>query len=247
MIKKWLKPALVSVLGIVVVLTGMFTFMTSDVEYITKIRKDLNLQQLSETIFSGHSDYAFETCYSGDPVLPVALFKTPFKQTDKYVSNKDLLGSFSSDQLDALSAKANDDLSSIFNVAYKDIEKIDELPEVFWEGYSLQNKSGTEKTYNNEETISLIHKMYMDDHVSLEASSITDKSLVFYDNNMLIVRAMLYVTPYECDSLEKLSSVFGIEDMALGESYSKMIEVSYVTMGNGADIGQYHVAGFRFL
>lgn len=247
MVKKWLKAILISVLGIGVITTGIYTFMTSNVEYIKKIRTDMNLQQLSETVFSGHKDYAFETCYVGDPVLPVALFKTPFRKTDSYRSNKYLLNDFTPEQFSLLAARANKDLSSIFDIAYKDIEKINKLPEVFWEGYSLANKSGEIRTYNSEETLSLIYKLYMDDHTSLETTVLTDKSLIYYDNDCFIVRAMLYITPYECDHPEQLASVLGLDDIELGKKYSKMIEVSYVTMNDGVDFNDYHIAGFEIL
>lgn len=247
MVKHRIRSAIVVVLGIAVIVTGIFTFMTADTEYIKKIRTDMNLQTLSETVFSGHKDYAFETCYVGDPVLPAALFKIPFKKTEEYESNKDLLNVFSSEQFSLLASKAEDDLLTVFNVAYKDIENVEELPEVFWEGYSLENKSGNTKTYNNEETLSLIYKLYTEDHVSLETTVITDKSLVYYDNDCFIVRAMVYITPYECDHPEQLAKVLGLESVVLGEKYAKMAEISYVTMKDGVDFNEYHISGIEFL
>lgn len=247
MAKHWIKSTIIMILGIAVIVTGFITFMTADTEYIKKIRTDMNLQALSETVFSGHKDYAFETCYVGDPVLPAALFKTPFKKTEAYESNKDLLDDFSSEQFSLLASKAEDDLLAIFNVAYKDIEDMEELPEVFWEGYSLENKSGDTKTYNNDETLSLIYKLYTEDHVSLETTVTTDKSLVYYDNDRFIVRAMVYITPYECDHPDQLASVFGLENVVLGEKYARMAEISYVTMRDGENFNEYHISGIEFL
>lgn len=247
MVKHWIRSTILLVLGVAVIVTGIFSFMTADTVYIKKIRTDMNLQTLSETVFSGHKDYAFETCYVGDPVLPAALFKTPFKKTEDYTCNKDLLDEFSLEQFSVLASRAEDDLLAVLNVAYKDIEDIEKLPEVFWEGYSLESKSGDTKTYNNEETLSLIYKLYTEDHVSIETTVITDKSLVYYDNDCFMVRAMVYITPYECDHPEQLASVFGLESVELGETYAKMAEVSYVTMKDGVDFNEYSVSGIQFL
>lgn len=244
MVKKKLFGCLGIILGIGGIISYLFVFMRSPSDTAKNIRESLHLTKIAETIFMGHKDYAFETCYSGNPALPSRLFAEPFKRTDSYICNNDLLKIYGSDQLSILASKAESDLGSIFNIAYKDFEKEKETPQLFWYGYAVSGKQ--EYCYGNDEMTELIKKIYTDNHTSLETEITTDKCLVYYDNGSLIVRCMLFITPYETDSLEDLAQILRLDSVELGEEYSKIVEVSYVTMTDGADMNDYKISEITF-
>lgn len=241
---KW-KSITVWLMGIILFVCGGYAFLSTDNSVVRQVRESWNLQEISEKLFPRREDYSFETCYSGDPALPDKLFEQPFARTEEYICNKDLINKYGVTNFKQLAEKAKENLSLIFDLAYRDLEMLDELPDIFWYGYRITD--GQSSYSGNEDMMNFIHDVYMENHTSMETDIITDKSLIFYDQNNYIVRCMLYLTPYECDDVESLAQVLGVERIELGETYSKIVEVSYVTMEDGSDFNEYRIAEIRFL
>lgn len=244
--KKTIRKSIITwLMGAILIICGAYAFLFTDNSVVRQMRETLQLQEFSEKMFSKREDYSFETCYSGDPALPGKLFEKPFVRSEEYICNKDLISKYGIENFTQLAEKAKENLSLIFDLAYKDLETLEELPDIFWYGYRITD--GQSSYSGNEDMMNFIHDVYMENHTSMETEIITDKSLIFYDQNNFIVRCMLYITPYECDDVESLAQVLGVESIDLGETYSKIVEVSYVTMDDGSDFNQYRIAEIRFL
>ena len=62
----------------------------------------------------------------------------------------------------------------------------------------------------------------------MESTFITDKCLVYYDENSIIVRGLLQYSVYETKDPETLIEAFGIDRLNLGEEYSALVEMKFI-------------------
>ena len=172
--------------------------------------------------------YADETIYNGDPWLSSRLFRTPFKKSDNYICNKLFIERFGIENSEIMVKKASLVASKIFNIRYKDAMTIDEelLGEIA-PRIEVIFKSGTE-TEGSEDTLQVINNWFVESQTSMESTFITDKCLVYYDENSIIVRGLLQYSVYETKDSETLIEAFGIDRLNLGEEYSALVEMKFI-------------------
>lgn len=245
MLRQKMKSFGFLLVGIIVICSSVGLFLFSPADPVTKLRNSLPLSLEKRNPFSKTNDYAFETCYVGNPVLPDVLFDLPFKRSDSYVCNKDLIKKYGTENLTILADKNKEDLSNLFNVAYKDLIGDQEYTDIFWNGFGFSNANKT--IIGNNQAIDLIRSEYISSKTSLESDVYTDKCMVFYDENSYIVRSALYITPYECDDLIQLAALLKQDEISLGTTYRILVETSYVTIADGTDFSDFSIREIRLI
>lgn len=191
--------------------------------------------------------YAVETCYTGDPYLSDILFEKPFQRTDQYVCNNDLLEEIGADNAEILANNAREAVSLLFDLAYQERNISDEeLIEILDDGIFLVFADGTTAA-GAADTVEKVNSWFIDSHTSMEAELATDKCMVFYDEGMLIVRGELVFAVYSSDDFTTFKENLGIEDLAVGNRKSCVVELEFRNSDNRTDFDSYKLCGLKIL
>lgn len=194
-------------------------------------------------------NYAFETCYNGEPHLDDRLFWKPFGKSEEYISNNDLLAGIGADNAQLIVAKAKELSEYLFNTAYK--EKVKEasalrLADCIVPGINLFFLDGRQAK-GNTAAASAINQWFVSTQTSMEASLQTDKCLVYYDRHSIILRGLLTFSVYESDDMEAIKDSFNLEDLQYGKRYAVVTEMYFVPGGSIESYGDYRLARLEIL
>lgn len=194
-------------------------------------------------------NYAFETCYNGEPHLDDRLFWQPFKKSEDYISNSDLLEKIGADNAKLIAAKAKELSEFLFSTAYK--EKVKEesalkLADCIVPGINLFFIDGRQAR-GNEDAVSLINQWFVSTQTSMEASLQTDKCLVYYDRHSIILRGLMTFSVYESNDINAIKDAFGLDDLQYGKSYSVVTEMYFVPDGIISSYEDYRLASLEVL
>lgn len=194
-------------------------------------------------------NYAFETCYNGEPHLDDRLFWQPFKKSEDYISNSDLLEKIGADNAKLIAAKAKDLSEFLFSTAYK--EKAKEasalkLADCIVPGINLFFIDGRQARGNGD-AASLINQWFVSTQTSMEASLQTDKCLVYYDRHSIILRGLLTFSVYESNDINAIKDAFDLDDLQYGKSYSVVTEMYFVPDGIISSYEDYRLASLEVL
>lgn len=196
------------------------------------------------------SDYAYETCYAGDPYMPERLFLIPFQKTEDYIMNKELINQLDSENVAIIAERAKSIFVPLFNIVHKDTSNMDSLRVIMQEnmdkGFSIILAEDN-VIYGSKSCSDRIIGWAMDNGISMEASMQTDKCMVYYDQHTLIVRGMMTFSINECTSIETLSDSFNIENLQLGKDYSVIVEIHMVPSVDRTEYESYNMASFEIL
>ncbi|MEE1255589.1 MAG: hypothetical protein UHN47_03635 [Lachnospiraceae bacterium] len=245
-----LKKIWIAIMAIALVCLVLVTMLER-----AKITNSLQQQEAQgntteENNSNSANDYSYETCYAGKPYLPERLFSVPFQKTDDYIMNKELVKQLGTENTEMVAERAKSIFVPLFNIVHKDTDNMDTLRTLMQEnmtkGFSLILGEDN-VVYGREACSDRIIKWAMDNGISMEASMQTDKCMVYYDQNALIVRGMLTFTITECDSIEELRNAYGMENMQLGKDYSVIVEVHMVPDEDKTDYESYNMATFEIM
>lgn len=177
---------------------------------------------------SSNKDYTAETSYNGGTV-PGSLYQIPFKKSESYVKNADLIKQMNEEQVEKYLSSAETYVSTLFGADYRTILNDQEA---FLE--SIKNLYGSGIIYQNGETISpkkraqQLMEWYVDHSVQMKAEFVTDKSLLYEDNYSYYLRGMLTLTMYGDNASDSFKEIYGIHlvekqpvDMICEISFSK--------------------------
>lgn len=190
--------------------------------------------------------YAFETVYSGKPYMPDILFEQPFKKTNSYVSNTEFIKAKGEKCTAPIISLAEDFTKAAFNVTYKNISNEDVLNDTLAEGIYVRFPSGKEADGIKEVT-DTVNSWYVNSGTSIEAEYTTDKCMLYYDENAVILRGLLTFTVYESEDIESVEKIFGIDQIKMGEEYSVVVEYYFVPSLYSEDFESYRIAQIIFL
>lgn len=194
-------------------------------------------------------NYAFETCYNGEPHLDDRLFWQPFGKSDDYINNSDLIAQIGADNAQLIVTKAKELSEYLFNTAYK--EKVKEasalkLADYIVPGICLFFSDGRQAK-GNAAAASVINQWFVSAQTSIEASLQTDKCLVYYDRHSIILRGLLTFSVYESDDMDAIKEAFHINDLQYGKSYCVVMEMYFVPGGITSSYGDYYMTRLEVL
>ena len=245
-----LKKIWIAIMTIAIVCLVLVTILER--AKITNILQQKKAQEHTTEENNGNADndYSYETCYAGKPYLPERLFSIPFKKTDDYIMNKELVNQLGVENTEMVAERAKSIFVPLFNIVHKDTDKMDELRTIMQEnmskGFSLI--LGVDNVvYGRDACSDRIIKWAMDNGISMEASMQTDKCMVYYDQNTLIVRGMITFSISECNNIEELRNAYGMENMQLGKDYSVIVEVHMEPDEDRTDYSSYNIATFEIM
>lgn len=189
--------------------------------------------------------YAFETVYNGKPYMPDILFEQPFKKTDSYVSNTEFIKEKGEACAAPIISMAEDLTKATFNVTYKNISNEEVLNDTLAEGIYVRFPSG-EEVNGIKEVTDTINSWYVNSGTSIEAEYTTDKCMLYYDENAVILRGLLTFTVYESEDIESIEKIFGINQIKMGEEYSTVVEYYFIPSLYSEDFESYRIARIIF-
>lgn len=232
----WYITIIVSVLTF-----GIFIFLLLR-NYNEQKTVNMNKTSLSDNqINTSQSDYAFETCYTGEPHLSDKLFQVPFRKSDLYICNKDLLLAIGEENSEVLTKKAQLIAEILFDTPYKEKvsdSTVDELSKYFSNGIIIRSKEGQEYK-GRVETAKAINQWFVNSKTTMESSLQTDKCMVYYDEHCIIARGLLTYTVYESENLDELKKIFAQDDMQYGKKYSCLLEFYFIPDESKNDYESY--------
>lgn len=190
--------------------------------------------------------YAYETIYSGKPFVPDILFEYPFKKTDNYMSNTDFINKRGEECAAPIISKANDFTNAAFNVSYKNISNEDTFLDTLTEGVYVCFPSGKEAQGITEVT-DLTTSWYINSCTSMEAVYTTDKCMLYYDENAVILRGLITFTVYESDDIETVGNFFELKQIKKGVEYNVVAEYYFVPSLYINDFDGYKISQIKFL
>ena len=233
--KSWICILVFAVLGIIL-LTTIYFFRPIQVKGV--VLTD-NEEQYSEMEFGSEYTYVRETTYVGKPRLSAKLFGLPYQRTDAYINNIEFIKQFGEDNAAIIADKAINVTNNLIDAQYKDLPSInEELLSTISKGVQVYFLSG-EEAVNNKQALEYIFNWYKDTKTSIEAELITDKCLVFYDENKVIVRGLLTFTVYETEDIESLKKSFLSSKLEIGKANTVLVDFEFVPGSNNKDFSKY--------
>lgn len=220
---------LIAIAGIVTIIAVSYLSNRKSDEGSPEKTAENNSRTLSKEDIAAPGDgYTSDTVYNGYPHLGKSLFEIPFQKTDNYISNLELISdTMTTDDAKELVKSSKNCVNNIFNISTGSVEvQRDNIYQSLSSNFVLEH-NGTEY-YGTGKAADELNRIYVESGITMESEYISDKCLVYYDENQLIVRGILYFTVYEASDLNPIESLMGIDDIELGKEYSVIIE-TYMT------------------
>lgn len=227
-----MKKKVVIIIFVIAIVILASTPIFIGFNYLDMFSKDeIQLMELPEVIpYEPEPTYITETAFDGSKELSPWLFAFPFKKTDFYVSNKELVKNVDEKQIEAVASRAKELVEVMYNVDSRSIRTEEKhrkkLGKVFCDSnlYYL----GIAGEYEATDFISSMIAAISDADVSIESTFETDKCLV-YEDGSYIVRGLLSIYCYKCnDSEHKLDQFYPVY-FEKGQKYELIYEVGLVT------------------
>lgn len=180
-------------------------------------------------------EYLTETCFDGTKELDPILFRFPFKKSDFYISNKELIKQLGDEKIEDLQARANDFVTDFYGMNIRTLltdyqETENKLLDYFIQDNltSYYDEAETEKSARTYVADYL--KFLSDSNLQTDISFETDKSLVFEDFDGFYVRGLLNIKVYEYEnnsSVDELNfySPFPLEK---GKTYKIILDLAFI-------------------
>lgn len=197
----------------------------------------------------GTASYILETSYDGTNPVDKALFQIPFKKTDDYIQNKDLVAK-DKKMVQDLEKRAEDFIKAMLGTGYREVDTEgfsykDTMCDYIWEPENtlFMLDDGTELLASDyfEDFGEYISEHQIQADVTFE----TDDSLVYADG-YYYVRGKLTITPYSFTGEETEESNLVPEGILLSAENTTIFEISLKSMAHETD-DYYYVTGFNRL
>lgn len=233
---------LIAVAGIITILVaGYLSNIKSNGNSSVNANGNYNRTTSKEDIAAPGDGYTAETVYNGYPHLSKALFEIPFKKTENYKSNLELMSdTMTPDEAKELIKSSKTCVNNIFNISTNSVDiQRDNIYQSLSSNFVLEH-NGTEY-YGTGKAADELNRIFVESCITMESEYISDKCLVYYDENQLIVRGILYFTVYEGTDLGPLESLMNIDNIELGKEYSVIIETYMMSDEYYKDYSSYKV------
>lgn len=170
--------------------------------------------------------YITETSYDGTKELHPALFSIPFKRSEYYICNKDLVKTVSKEKLEQISVRGNKIAKELFNIDSADLstgyeEKENNLKDVFQLSGTYVNDKDEWFDVNGFTADYL--KTAADSGLEIKAEFKTDSCLVYQDT-IYYVRGMLELEVINISNTEGFRSYLDIP-LEKGHVYEIIYEI----------------------
>lgn len=172
-------------------------------------------------------NYVTETSYDGTKKLDPLVFAYPFKKSQFYISNKELVDILDKSKLDKLQQRAED-----FILEYYQIDSRNLILEYGEKENRIKSFFPEETTILNAISESVDTKIYVDDYLKAIADAelqtavtfTTDKCLVFEELSGYSIRGILEIKVFNYNDMIDLSQYYQWELMK-GNTYKIIIDI----------------------